>query len=204
MSSFEKVMNSAGYNLLICESLEDINKEIINVKTMFDNQVAGLLVSLAANTDDLSHFNTIKKLGTPVIFFDRAPIKSDNPAIIINNELPAYDITRHLIEQGATNIVHITGNQMSNVYKNRTAGYIRALKETQIPFTPSNIITNDLSAESGIKAAHRIVELDADGVFAANDYCAASCMDELKRKGRRIPGDILFAGFNNDMIAGHL
>ena len=37
-----------------------------------------------------------------------------------------------------------------------------------------------------------------DGVFVANDICAISCMQALKKEGIKIPEDIAFAGFNND------
>jgi LacI family transcriptional regulator len=40
-----------------------------------------------------------------------------------------------------------------------------------------------------------------DGVFVANDSCAASCMIELRKSYVRIPDDIHFVGFNNDFIS---
>lgn len=197
----EKVINNAGYNLLISQSLEDVQKEIINVQTMFDNRVAGLLVSLAENTKDIAHFNAIQKQGIPVLFFDRTPAGNDMPALTINNESAGYKVTKHLIEQGAHKIVHITGNQLSNVYRERLAGFTRALSEFGLSYDPAQIIINDLSEEAGIKAAKNIIALKADGVFVANDHCAASCMHELKHNGKRIPEDIRIAGFNNDMIS---
>ena len=201
IAGIEGVVNNAGYTLLISQSLEDVSKEIINVQTMFDNRVAGLLVSLAENTKETSHFNRIQKQGIPVLFFDRTPVGSDLPAITINNESAGYKLTRHLIEQGAKNIVHITGNQLSNVYRERLVGYKRALQEFGLPFEPQNLLINDLSEQAGIDAAHYILKVKADGVFVANDHCAASCMHELKHRGRKVPEDILIAGFNNDMIS---
>jgi LacI family transcriptional regulator len=38
-------------------------------------------------------------------------------------------------------------------------------------------------------------------VFSANDTAAVHCMIHLKTAGIRIPGDIAFAGFNNDPIS---
>ena len=40
-----------------------------------------------------------------------------------------------------------------------------------------------------------------DAVFSANDTAAVFCMMKLKEAGIRIPGDIAFAGFNNDPIS---
>lgn len=197
----EKATNEAGYNLIISQSLERVDKEIRNVKTMFDNRVDGLLVSLAEDTQDLEHFNLFLNKGIPVLFFDRVPADEKLPSIAINNEQAGYSITRHLIEQGARNIVHITGNQLRNVYADRLKGYQRALAEHEIAYQPGNIIINDLSEQAGIQAARQIIDRNADAVFAANDNCAVSCMNELKRSGVKIPHDMAFAGFNNDMIS---
>ena len=201
IAGIEKVVNNAGYNLLISQSLEDVQKESINVQTMFDNRVAGLLVSLAENTKDISHFNNIKQQGTPVLFFDRTPSSNDLPVLGIDNEQAGYNVVQHLIEQGATKIVHITGNQLSNVYRDRLAGYKSALLDNGIAYNPDYVFINDLSEEAGIQAAKSIIDLKADGVFVANDQCAASCMHELKASGKKIPEDIVIAGFNNDMIS---
>ena len=90
---------------------------------------------------------------------------------------------------------------MSNVYRDRLRGYKRALIEFGLAYDTANVLINDLSEEAGIKAAHTIIQLGADAVFVANDHCAASCMHELKVRGKQIPKDILIAGFNNDMIS---
>lgn len=197
----EKVTNEAGYNLIISQSLEHMDKEVLNVKTMFNNRVDGLLVSLAEDTKDIGHFNLFLNKGIPVLFFDRVPADENLPSIVIDNEHAGYIITKHLIEQGARNIVHITGNQLRNVYAGRLKGYQKALSEYGIAHRPENIIINDLSEQAGIQAARQIISQNADAVFAANDNCAVSCMNELKRLGAKIPQDVAFAGFNNDMIS---
>lgn len=201
IAGMEKVINDAGYNLIISQSLESTEKEARNVKTLFNNRVDGLLVSLAEDTTDLAHFDPFIKKRIPVLFFDRAPQGADFPTITINNEDAGYQVTKHLIEQGASAIVHITGSQLRNVYADRLAGYRRALTEAGIAFRPENIITNDLSEQAGINSAEQIIRLKADAVFVANDNCAASCMNELKRRGILVPQQVMFAGFNNDMIS---
>ncbi|PWT95816.1 MAG: LacI family transcriptional regulator, partial [Bacteroidetes bacterium] len=50
IAGIESVVNSAGYNLIISQSSESANKEIASAKTMFNNRVDGLLVSLSYET----------------------------------------------------------------------------------------------------------------------------------------------------------
>src|SRR5687767_10162409 len=71
IAGMESVVNTEGYNLIISQSSESAAKEVANAKTMFNNRVDGLLVSLAYDTDDIEHFSPFFKKNIPLIFFDR-------------------------------------------------------------------------------------------------------------------------------------
>src|SRR6201986_1976228 len=47
IAGIENVANSEGYNLIISQSSEPVQKEVANAATLFNNRVDGLLVSLA-------------------------------------------------------------------------------------------------------------------------------------------------------------
>jgi LacI family transcriptional regulator len=200
IAGIEKVVNEANYNLFISQSLETMKKEASNAKAMFNNRVDGLLVSLAYNTENIEHFEAFVNRGIPVIFFDRVYEHNQCPSIFIDNYKAGYNITAHLIEQGCKRILHIGGNQLRNVYIDRFNGYKQALADNNIPFDKDLLIINDLSVIAGAEAARAILKMPEmpDAVFAANDTCAISCMQVLKKDGIKIPGDIAFAGFNND------
>jgi len=203
LAGMEKVANEADYNLLISQSLETVSKEIANAKTMFDSRVDGLLVSLSYDTQNLSHFNAFTRRKIPLVFFDRVADHPKTTSVIIDNFKAGYEITRHLLEQGCRDILHITGNLLRNVYKDRMNGYKQALSEFDIPIREDRIITTDMSEEAGVEMGQKILGMKArpDGVFVANDTCAVSCMITLKQEGIEIPHDIAFAGFNNAPIS---
>jgi LacI family transcriptional regulator len=196
IAGIEKVVNDANYNLFISQSLETMKKEASNAKAMFNNRVDGLLVSLAYDTTNIDHFEPFLTRDIPVIFFDRVQEHKQYPSIFIDNYKAAYNITSHLIEQGCKRILHIGGNQLRNVYIDRFNGYKHALADHNMAFDGELLIINDLSAVSGAEAASEILKMPVrpDGVFAANDTCAISCMQALKKEGVKIPQDIAFAG----------
>lgn len=200
LAGIEKVVNEANYNLFISQSLESMKKEVSNAKAMFNNRVDGLLVSLAYDTDNVAHFESFIDKDIPVVFFDRVYEHKKFPSIYIDNFKAAYEITSHLVDQGCKRILHISGNQLRNVYAERFKGYQQALKDRGLPVKDDLLIINDLSAKAGAEAAALILKMRSrpDAVFAANDQCAISCMQTLKKAGVNIPGDIAFAGFNND------
>jgi len=203
IAGMEKVANDAGYNLIISQSLETAKKEATNAQTMFNSRVDGLLVSLAYDTDNIDHFKDFLKKGIPVIFFDRVFNHKQCTGIVIDNVKAAQEITSHLIGQGCRRIVHITGNLKRNVYADRLKGYKYALVDHNLELDNNLIIQTNLSVEDGVAAAEKILQMNPlpDGVFAANDACAVSCLQTLKQAGIAIPQDIAFAGFNNDPVS---
>jgi len=203
IAGIESIANSEGYNLIISQSSESAEKEMASAKTMFNNRVDGLLVSLAYDTESISHFEPFLKKNIPLIFFDRIAEHPDCPGILINNRKAAREVTNHLIEQGRRRIVYITATPKRNVYVDRLQGYKDALAEHQIGLREDYVIISNLSQEAGAEAAAAILKMAPlpDAVFVANDNCAVGCMIALKRAGILIPDDIAFAGFNNDPVS---
>lgn len=202
IAGIESVANSEGYNLLISQSSESCVQESASARTMFNNRVDGLLVSLAYDTSAIDHFEPFIKKNIPLIFFDRIADHKDCTCIIINNFKAAYEATTHLISQGRRRIVYITATPKRNVYVDRLQGYKQALADQRIPFKEDYIIIGNLSQEAGVEAAGHIRKMKPlpDAVFVANDNSAVGCMVALKQMGIRIPEDIAFAGFNNDPV----
>ena len=203
IAGMEKIANESGFNLVISQSLESLEKEIANVQMMFNSRVDGLLVSLVDDPDNIQHFQPFIDKGIPLLFYDRVAHQAGCTGVIIDNVQAAYDATSHLIEQGCQNIVHVLGNPTINVYANRLKGYRYALLDHDLPYLPENVIYSDLSEESGELIVQKLIKMKnrPDGLFVSNDSCAASCINFLKQEGIKVPADIAVVGFNNDMIS---
>ncbi|MCC9136684.1 LacI family DNA-binding transcriptional regulator [Pontibacter silvestris] len=202
IAGMEKVANEADYNLIISQSLETVEKEIANAKTMFNSRVDGLLVSLAFDTENMDHFEPFISKDIPVIFYDRVSDHKQFAGVVIDNVQASYEATTHLIEQGCQNIIHITGNLRRNVYADRLKGFKYALLDNDLPFSDASVIINNLSEDAGVEAAQQILQMDSrpDGLFVSNDTCAVHCMKTLTHAGISIPDEIAVVGFNNDPI----
>ncbi|HMP91337.1 MAG TPA: LacI family DNA-binding transcriptional regulator [Phnomibacter sp.] len=202
IAGMEAVANREGYNLIISQSMEVAEKEIANAQTLLNNRVDGLLVSLSNQTSQLSHFEQYQQRGTPVLFFDRAPVDSGFPGVVINNRRSAYEAVAHLIEQGCRRILHITASLNRNVYSERLAGYCDALRAAGMEVQEDLVMMGELNMDWGTEAAAAILAMDTlpDGIFVTNDNCAVGLILALRKAGVRIPEDIAVVGFNNDPI----
>lgn len=204
LAGMENVAQEAGYNLIISQSLETFKKEKANADTFFNSRVDGLLISFAYDTQDIKHLMQYINKKIPVVFFDRIFDSEACTGILIDNKKAAYEITKHLIDQGCKNMVHITASTKLTAYKDRLEGFKMALAEFKLPFKEvKNLIINNLGEVDGIAAAEKIMKMKPrpDAVFSANDSCAVSCMIKMMQEGIKIPDDIAFAGFNNDPIS---
>ncbi|MGV3705869.1 MAG: LacI family DNA-binding transcriptional regulator [Arcticibacter sp.] len=200
LAGIEKELQGAGYNMLISQSLESQDKEAEYAKTMLHNRVDGLIVTLAANTSDINHFQPFLKHHIPLLFADRGVAGDEYTNVVIDNLKAGYEATAHLIGEGCRRIVHITGNTTRDVYADRRDGYRRALEDHSLVFDEEMVYETDLTEISTMKVMNRILKMNVlpDGLFVSNDFCAAICLKTLRQAGLRIPEDIAIVGFNND------
>ncbi|MCK4750900.1 MAG: LacI family DNA-binding transcriptional regulator [Bacteroidales bacterium] len=199
ISGIEKVAKQQSYNLIISQSEETMEKEISCISTMYNSRVDGLLFSMADNTVNLDHLEMFFNKGIPVVFFDRVFEHPDYISIVIDNFKAGYEITSHLIVQGCKRIVHLGGNLICNVYRDRYNGYKKALKEHGVLFDPELVSTGPMNEAAGHDVVERMIRMDElpDGIFAANDTSAVASVCRLKKEGIRVPEDVCVAGFNN-------
>lgn len=203
LSGIEKVASEAGYNLVISQSLESEKKENVNIRTMFNTRVDGLLVSLSYDTGDDSHFKIILDKNIPLIFFDRVFEHPLCTSVTIDNYAAGYAMTEHLIAQGCKRIAHITANLKRNVYAERLRGYRQALLDHGIPFDKKLLFVNNLEQAACVDAVRTLLDMDPlpDAIFSSNDSSAVICIRELKNAGISIPGQIAVGGFNDEPIS---
>ncbi len=202
IAGIEETAFDAGYDVIICQSLENLNREKKLMDTLLSNRVEGILIAISMETVNFDHFYNYKRQGYPLIFFDRPCDISESTNVIIDDFQVSFDATAHLIRNGCKNIVYFSGPQTLTLYLNRVKGYKAALKKYGIPVNEDYIFESKLNEEDGVEGAKRILEMpEVDGVFSSNDTAAISAMQFLKENGKRIPEDIAFVGFNNEPIA---
>ncbi|MDA3879297.1 MAG: LacI family DNA-binding transcriptional regulator [Prolixibacteraceae bacterium] len=202
LAGMENVASKNGYNLIISQSHESVEKEAQNAITMFNSRVDGLIVSLTVEHSDLAYFNQFAQKKVPVVYFDRVPGNTPFACFVTNNEKAAYEATKHLISQNCARLLHVTVDSQINVYADRKKGFERAVAESK-NCSGSIIYAASLTFDEGEKIALEIAAMknQPDGIFVANDLVASGCMLQLQKSGFQIPDDIAIVGFNNDPIS---
>jgi LacI family transcriptional regulator len=196
----EEVVNKAGYNVIICQSNDSVEKEKSNLRALLETQVDAIFVSYAKETTDFSHYQDIIRKGVPLILFDRQDESLNTGSVVVDDYLGAFKATEHLIEQGCRRIVHFSGPQNVSIYRDRRRGYEEALKRYNIIIDDQLIISSNLKLIDGRQHGDDISQWDQlpDGIFSASDYSAMGAIESFKKHGIKIPDQIAVFGFSNE------
>ena len=200
ISGMEEVLEEHGYTVMICQSNESHEQEIIHVKNFVSSRVDGIIASLAETTSNIEHFVYAQEKGIPVIFFDRVPEYAQASKIIVDNEAAAITAVEHLIKIGKKKIAYIAGPKNLRISQIRYSGYLKALKKHNVTTDPDLLIYCDFNQEMGYRATIQMIKegKDFDGIFAVNDRTCAGVLTALHEHNIKIPEDVAVIGFNDE------
>ena len=193
----ERVLNQAGYNILICQTLESFDAEIKALKTLKNYRVAGVLLSHAIDALNGKHVKEILE-ETPLVQFDRVFPDLPGAKVVGANCEGAFQATMHLIQAGYKRIGTIAGYMTSQAYVERLAGYRLALESAGIPFDQSIVYENAIVRETGYQAGLQAIEAGCDALYSAGAFSALGATDALKEKGLHIPEDFGIVATSNE------
>lgn len=201
ISGIEDVAYSAGYNVILTQSNESLEREKTDIKALFNSRVDGMLISLSRETAAFDHIESMLNKGVPMVFFDRVYESENSSKVIVDDFSGAKEATLHLIDQGCKRIVHLEGPPNLGITKQRLEGYVEALKERNIPFDQNLVIPcPEASIDAGKVTTEKLLESMSplpDGIFASSDPVAMGAMQVMRDKGIKIPQDIAVVGFSN-------
>jgi LacI family transcriptional regulator len=200
ISGVEDVAFDAGYNVIISQSKDQLEKEKQIIHSLFSNRVDGLITSLSMQTNEFDHFQLFTNKNIPLVFFDRIAPQLETNKIVVDDFACGFKATQHLIDQGYKRIAHLAGPTVLNTYHERMEGYKDALKKNSLPAEDELIIFNRLTRIDGQEAIKKLLALKnpPDAVFCGNDTSALSMIVYLKSVGIRVPEDFGIVGFSNE------
>ena len=206
ISGMEKELSSAGFNLMICQSHESIEKEREAISTLLDARVDGIMMSLSMESSDPVHIRQLVDAGVRLVFFDRIPRGQNVSRVVINDYIAAFNLTKYLISQGYSRIAHVAGYKGISVYDDRRQGYEDAMRKNGMDIPGHFIAETEMTREGGAKAFDRFFSgsVAPDAVVSAGDYSAHGVFLEAQKNGLNVPVDLAISGFSNEEFTQHI
>jgi LacI family transcriptional regulator len=203
ISGIEQIAKDNGYYVIISSSYESYEKEKECIDNLLMSRVEGLIVCLAQETSDYSHYEKMIENEIPLVFFDRVCLTDKVPSVVNDNRDAARQLTIHFYEGGARRIAHIAGPPHLNITHERLEGYRDGMRDCG--FTPDEEVIEftNLSPEAATEATRSLLAMQVkpDAILSVNDTVAFAAMKEIKKQGLRIPDDISLVGFTDEFHA---
>ena len=201
ITTIQTNLHKHGYNLMICQSNDDISMEKELTEILFSSRVDALVVACTLFTIDFSHFHKFTEIDIPVLFYDRVP--QDLPGALVirgDDKRGGYLAASHLIETGCRRIAHISGPLSCNLYQDRSAGFYSAMEQHGLSVNKNWIFHQELTMDNARDAMRKLFEGKEvpDGLCTDNDSSAIAALEYARETGISVPGDLKIIGYSND------
>lgn len=205
INGIESIAYDKGYNVIVAQSRESYEREVIDLQFLASRSVDGLIISLSTETTDLTHIKALHERGMPIVLIDRINDEIDTHKVIVDNYKGVYEATEHLIKNGFKRIAAIAGSEFLSITNERLAGYHDALKAHNISFSKEYVqhcFYGGMVFSEVEEAVNKLLTLKQkpDAVITTSDKLTTGCLKTLKRRGLHVPKDMAVIGFSNSDI----
>lgn len=140
----------------------------------------------------------------PVPVVSIGSVVKDVPSIICDGRLAFKNIISHLIEKHHCRRLAVLGvNDTSTDALSRIEVFRETLHEHNIAFDKSLVLYGGFSYDLAYKALNEYRDkkgsIDFDAIVALNDQMAYASIDWLQHNRKKVPGDVLVTGFDDEL-----
>ena len=180
---------SYGYTVVLCNSDEQMEKELLYIERLSQTYVAGLIVT--TSLIDPSIYTTID---TPIVALDRM-FDATVPTVASNNRQGAKLGTEYLLTTGARNLLCIRGPQGLKTADDRLLGFLEAIEQQSVQLS---IMTTSFDFNIAAEAIEQTLLMNPqiDGIFASSDTLAIAALHIAHKLGKRVPEELQIVGFD--------
>jgi LacI family transcriptional regulator len=198
VKGIENTLSEIGYNVLLCSTDSDFEKEKEYLNVFLGKRIDGLIIS-SSGTGGYEHYEDLIRAKVPVVFLNRCPDHFPSNMVMTNNIKGAYSATEHLIKHGHKKIGIITGPLHFSTGRDRFIGYQRALDDYGIPFRKEIVLEGCFNIESGYELTKKLFEenMDVEALFISNNSMSLGAYKYIKEQGIKIPEEIAIYGYDD-------
>lgn len=202
LHNIEDLLSQWGYNLFVCNTHEQVDREAYNLELLLDKRVDGVIITPTGHPQPIyEHFNKQK---VPMVFIDRKPPGVDGSFVGVDNHRGSYQATQYLIELGHRRIGMVSLVPETSAVKARIAGYTDALKSAGLPVDPALITSSNFQVSVAAQAVCDLLELTdpPTAIIAGSHVSTLGALQALLSLGLEYPRDISLVCFDNSRWTG--
>jgi LacI family transcriptional regulator len=196
-AEIEAAADLQGYGLLLCVTLNKIDREFEYLERLRRNHIDGLI--FMTNRPGGSRLTRVINEVRGVVLLDEDVVGSKVHKIFCENERGGYLAARHLLEAGHRLIAFIGGPKTMLTTRERLAGYRRAIRETGPDAASVGECFGPYTTEFGRSAAEELFARarGPTAIFASSDEALIGTLEAASAAGRRVPIDLSLVTFDD-------
>lgn len=201
VSAIEVAAREAGYRITVTSIS---STDYTAIRSALDYLLTQAVEALVVIAPQVRVLDAIREMdfGVPYVTLQNADVGGGEHSMSVDQVAGARMATRHLIELGHTEIMHISGPQDWIEAEARMQGYLEAINEKDLRTRAP--ILGDWTAHFGYYAGLELLRFrDFTALFASNDQMALGFIHACWDSGLDVPGDISVVGFDDIPEAAH-
>lgn len=202
------VLSSQGYNIFLCCTYNQHEKEQLCLENLLHQKIDGLIVEptkSALPNPNLDLYRELSSRGVPVLFIHGGYDGLDYSTIIEDDRMAGYLATKHLIQENHEKIggVFKIDDKQGHL---RFKGFQDAHKEHGIPLSDTRVVwfdTHEVEYKFNGEASGLLQGLisDCSAIVCYNDQIAVKIMDMVRKSAKSIPEEFSLVSFDDSNIA---
>lgn len=200
INAIEIAAREAGYRLSVTSTN---SSDYASIRASLDYLLSQSIEALVVIAPQVRVFDAIQELSIHIPFITLESTGRDpGRSLSVDQQEGARLATRHLIELGHTDILHISGPQDWIEAEARMQGYLKELSDADLRTRAP--ILGDWTAHFGYYAGLELLRFkDFSAVFCGNDQMALGFIHACREMGYSVPDDISIVGFDDIPEAAH-
>jgi LacI family transcriptional regulator len=198
----ENAAYTEGYNVFLCNTEENPNRELTVLQSLEDNRVDGFILCSTRLTEKQLE-EVLPRQSAAVLINRKLPTKpswSQVGTVRIDDTKSGRVAVRHLLNFGHRAIGFLSGSQNSSSGHGRLRGYQTELEKAGIDPKSDYTLPCQPTVSGGYLAAIQLINRHPEitAVYCYNDLVAVGVLQACNETGRRVPIDLAVVG-NDDI-----
>ncbi|MFP7762306.1 LacI family DNA-binding transcriptional regulator [Marisediminicola sp. LYQ134] len=200
LRAIEDAAREAGY---LVSTMSLATSDYASITGGLEHLMAQAIEGLVVIAPQVRVFDAFKALELTIPLVTLDSTGRDAPrSLSVDQIAGARLVTRHLIDLGHADILHLAGPQDWIEAEARMRGFLDEIDRADLRLFPP--ILGDWTADFGYHVGEEVVQFrDFTAVFAANDQMALGLMHAFRDAGLDVPGDVSVVGFDDIPEARH-
>lgn len=179
-----------GYGVLLCVTLNNVEREIDYIRRIESKYVDGIL--FCTNHPDDGRLLKASQDVPCFVLVDEDITGADVPGVFAENRQGAWEATRHVIEAGHRTIAMLSGPKNLLSAEERRLGFLDAIREAGPGHDAVAVFDCAYTVDAGEAAAEELLRRhpETTAVFTGSDELFLGLLKTFRRRGIRIGDDI--------------